>query len=362
MTIIGSIGLGMPPYEISQEEVKKIIENIFPLSERKLNRYLPVFDHALIKTRQLVVKKDWFFQKHTFEEKNKIYEKYAKKLSLTAVDHCLSNEEFLRRTVPYEAIDMIIYISSTGIATPSIDVHIMNDRSFRNDVIRLPVWGLGCAGGAMGLSHAFNFLRAYPDKNVLIICCELCSITFQKEDQQKSNLIGTALFGDGVSAVLMIGDISPYQEYLLAGKPKILQTNSMTKKHSTDVMGWDVTNEGLKVIFSKSIPALVHSFWQDHAKHFLRCNSLQIDDIHSYIAHPGGKKVLEAMEESLTIPKEKLHHSYSILKHHGNMSSATVLYVLYEWMKEEIKKDSYSILSSLGPGFSSELLLLKWGE
>lgn len=360
MSVISSIGLGIPSNEITQSEVKELVGAIFPLSKRALTKLLPVFDHALIEKRQLVVEKDWFLTEHSFQERNAIYEEYAKKLSLQAIDHCLSDDEFLTKRVPYEAIDIIIYISSTGIATPSMEARIMNERPFREDVIRLPMWGLGCAGGAIGLSRAFDLLNAYPEKNVLIVCCELCSITFQKDDHKKSNIIGTALFGDGVSAVLMVGEQSPYRSYRLKETPKVIKTNSITKKDSISIMGWEVTNEGFNVIFSRSIPSLVHSFWKEHAQQFLTKASLQESDIHSFIAHPGGKKVLEAMEQSLTITTDKLRHSYSVLKNHGNMSSATVFYILYEWMKENISMDTYSILSALGPGFSSELLLLKW--
>src|SRR5699024_3940534 len=161
-----------------------------------------------------------------------------------------------------------------------------------------------------------------------------CSLTFQKEDTKKSNWVGTALFGDGVGAALLMGEESSYLSYRKHTTPSIKSISSFTEKNSTSVMGWGGSERGLEVIFSKSIPALVGTVWKNHINSFLYDLSLTEDDIHSFITHPGGKKVLEAMEETLSISSKKFIHSHYILKNHGNMSSATVLYVLHEWMKE----------------------------
>lgn len=360
MTHICSVGLGVPSYEIKQSEVKELVQKLFPYSQRKMERLIPVFDNANIQKRQLVVGKDWFTKSHTFEEKNNLYMKYAREQSLKAIDQCLDNHDHLKSPVPYEAIDLLVYVSSTGITTPSMDVHLVNERPFREDIARMPLWGLGCAGGAIGISRVYDWVSAHPTKTALLVCCELCSLTFQKEDTKKSNLIGTALFGDGAGALLVIGSESPYLAYQKGVYPKIKQADSFTKKNSTHVMGWNVSDKGLEVIFSKSIPSLVKSMWKKHIHSFLNNLGLSEPDIHSFIAHPGGRKVVEAMEESLNTTAEKLYHSHEVLRNHGNMSSATVLYVLNEWMKEKIPSQSKSILSALGPGFSSELLLLEW--
>ncbi|WP_404452807.1 type III polyketide synthase [Virgibacillus necropolis] len=360
MAYIGSVGLGIPKHELRQNEVKQLVKHIFPYNEKQLERLMPVYDHAMISKRQLVVDAEWFKNSHTFKEKNDLYQKYALEYSLEAMDQCLSNELHLKDTIPYEAIDMIAFVSSTGIATPSMDAHLINKRPFRPDVVRLPLWGLGCAGGAIGIARVFDWIKAHPTKTALLVCCELCSLTFQKDDASKSNLIGTALFGDGVGAALLIGEESPYRSYNKKTMPKVKKSSSHIEKNTLSVMGWDVTNNGLGVIFSKSIPSLVNTLWKDHITNFLSENQLTKETIHSFIAHPGGKKVIEAMEEVLQLSGEKLLHSYHVLKEHGNMSSATVIFVLNEWMKEDVAENELSILSSLGPGFSSELLLLEW--
>lgn len=360
MTNVCSVGIGEPSYEIHQNEVKDLAKGLFPYSTRKIERLMPVFDNANINKRQLVVEKEWFLKTHTFQEKNDLYIKYSIENSLKALDDCLSNSNHLNKDVPYEAIDLIVFVSSTGIATPSIDVHLLNRRPFRENITRMPLWGLGCAGGAMGLSRVNDWISANPSKTALLVCCELCSLTFQRDDISKSNIIGTALFGDGASAVLAVGEESPYLSYSKGSYAKIKKTSSYTKKESEDVMGWDVSNKGLEVIFSKNIPSLVNSMWKNHVHTFLNDLELKVADIHSFVAHPGGRKVLEAMENSLDISRDKLFYSYETLKNHGNMSSATVLYVLNEWMQKDIPKNSTSVLASLGPGFSSELLLLEW--
>lgn len=360
MVYICSVGLGIPENPISQDRVKKLVQEIFPHSKREIKRLLPVFDHAKINERQLVVDEEWFKIEHTFKERNDLYSIKALEYSLSALDKCLKNANFLTKDIPYESIDMLVFVSSTGITTPSIDAYVMNERPFREDVKRMPLWGLGCAGGAIALSRAADWLTANPNKVALVVCAELCSLTFQKEDTKISNFIGTALFGDGASAALLIGEKSTYLKYRKKYVPKVVKTSSFTPKGSLDIMGWEVTNNGFEVIFSKRIPKLVKTIWKDHIISFLENLKLTEKDIHSFIAHPGGRKILEAMEETLAIPRKKLVYSYNTLANHGNMSSATVFYVLYSWLTQTVNSKEKSILSALGPGFSSELILLEW--
>ncbi|GAA0444522.1 type III polyketide synthase BpsA [Lentibacillus halophilus] len=363
--MIGSIGLGIPSHDMSQQFIKSFVGDLFHNSASKLiQRLLPVFDNAQINRRQFAVDQEWLKNDHSFEEKNDWYHHFAQLYSLQAVDACLNNDRLLSEPIPYEAIDMIIFVSSTGIATPSIDTYIMNERPFREDMVRMPLWGLGCAGGSIGLSHASHWIRAHPDKTVLLVCCELCSLTFQKDDLRKSNIVGSALFGDGAAAAVMIGNQSKWRAAVKNDKtkPQIVRTGSVTKKNSNSVMGWNVTDRGMEVIFSRSIPAQVRTFWKHHINRFLAEQKLSEQSIHSFVAHPGGQKVLESMENVLMASWEKFKYSHYVLRDHGNMSSATVLYVLYEWMKEGVPENMLSVVSALGPGFSSELLLLEWNE
>ncbi|MFS0672632.1 type III polyketide synthase [Ornithinibacillus sp. 179-J 7C1 HS] len=359
MTIICSVGRAIPKYEITQNRIKDIVQTIFDFSDREKNRLLPVFDNAAINARQFVVEEDWFLQEHSFEERNRLYHKFAIEYSVVAMDECLKNTN-LFHDITYEDIDLLAFVSSTGVSTPSVDTYLMNRRPFRSNVERMPLWGLGCAGGAIGLSRVHNWLKANPTKTALLVNCELCSLTFQRTDNKKSNLIGTALFGDGISSVLLIGEKSPFRKSLAKPSPHIKTYSSYTKKNSTDVMGWKVINTGFEVIFSKSIPALVNTLWKDHMGEMLQNFSVNIGDITSVIAHPGGKKVMEAMMDALHISEEQLKYTLQILKDHGNMSSTTVLYVLQKWLSEDIQIGNKGVLTALGPGFSSEILLLEW--
>ncbi|WP_096270426.1 type III polyketide synthase [Paucisalibacillus globulus] len=361
MAIVCSVGKGIPKYQMEQDRVKELVQNLFSYSEREVQRLLPVFDNAAIQNRQFVVPEDWFLVEHSFEERNQLYHQNAIQYATEAMDDCL-HKASLFDEVTYEDIDLLAFVSSTGISTPSIDAFLMNDRPFRRNVERMPLWGLGCAGGAIGLSRVFNWLKANPTKVALLINCEICSLTFQKRDQKKSNLVGTALFGDGVSCLLLIGENSKFRKSLTKPSPFIRSNSSYTEKNSTNVMGWRIVNTGFEVIFSKSIPALVNTIWKSHMKEFLQQEGIKIDEIDAFISHPGGKKVLEAMMEAFHISEEKLHYSSEVLRDHGNMSSATVQYVMDRWLEEDIQVGTKGLLTALGPGFSSEILLLEWDE
>lgn len=366
MVFITSVGRGIPEHNIKQDEIKKFMQTYFLSKQDRKSRYLSVFNHAKIDYRQLVMPIDWYKKQHEFHLANQIYEEKGVELSLKAVDDCLDKFKKLYKTddsFSYEHIDAIIFVSSTGMATPSIDAHIMNHRPFRNDVVRMPLWGLGCAGGAMGMARASDYLKANPTKSVMVICCELCSLTFQLDDISPRNIIGTALFGDGVSATLLLGEHHEYKNDLGEYSLSIKQTSSFMEKNTLDIMGWEVRERGLHVVFSKKIPKFIETTWKHHVKKFLNEVGLTMNEINTFVAHPGGRKVLEEMERVCRISKEKLFYSYQTLQNHGNMSSATVMYVLKEWLENhdvKSKQNLYGLLSALGPGFSSELLLLKW--
>ena len=226
--------------------------------------------------------------------------------------------------------------------------------------MRMPLWGLGCAGGAIGLSRAYDWLKAHPTSTAIVVCCELCSATFQHDDHSMSNIVGTALFGDGASCALLIGEKSPYKKALSDTLLSIKASSSVLLKNSLDIMGWEVNDTGFEVIFSKEIPKLVPKIWKSHLVNFLHANQLELTDLSSIIAHPGGRKVLEAMTASLQLNASMLSHSYDVLREHGNMSSCTVIYVLEKWMQTQTNtKEDTAVLSALGPGFSSEMLLVE---
>jgi alkylresorcinol/alkylpyrone synthase len=362
MPKIISVGEGIPHFELSQELTVEFANELFKDSFKDINRLLQVFENGKIKKRHFVNNLSWFEADHTFEEKNDSYINSAVTLGVEAIERCLTKGSFLNKSIPYNEIDALFFISSTGISTPSIDARIMNKLPFSPHLKRIPIWGLGCAGGASGLSRAFEYCKAFPGSKVLVLSVELCSLTFQRNDFSKSNLIGTSLFADGVACACIVGDKVNTQDFSkLETFPYIMDTQSTLMKDSEEVMGWDVKNEGLYVIFSKDIPTIIESWLAPNVSTFLSKHQLQIENIDYFVAHPGGKKVLDAYKNALGIKENMTRISNEVLREYGNMSSATVLYVLKKFMlSQDVKKGGYGLAAALGPGFSSELLLLHW--
>ncbi|MEI5907255.1 3-oxoacyl-[acyl-carrier-protein] synthase III C-terminal domain-containing protein [Bacillus spongiae] len=346
----------IPPIQITQEKAVGFAKSLFSSSFKDIDRLLPIFTHSDITTRYFVKDIDWFSKEHSFEEKNNLFIENSVELGKNCIEKIIQQTEGLN----YGDIDAIITICTSGIATPTIEARIMNLLPFSPYVKRIPIWGLGCAGGAAGLARAQDYCVAYPKANVLVLTIELCSLTFQVNDRSKSNLVGTALFADGVACALVSGDKSAVLVHQNRVLPSIIGTQSILKKDSLDVMGWDIRNEGMFVVFSKNIPSLVQSWLRPNVDHFLQQYEITLNDVSNFVVHPGGKKVLDAYKVSLNVTDEQLFLARKVLKDFGNMSSATVLYVLKEHFKKSIQNGEYGLALALGPGFASELLLMRW--
>lgn len=358
MPKIHSISSYKPPYSYSQTDAALLLKTLFTDHYTDLDRMLRVFENGEIESRQFCVPMEWFEQPHDLEERNRLYIELATSYGTLAVDACLNNSHFLKKPIHPSEIDGIFFISSSGFSTPSIDARILNQLPFSDYVKRIPIWGLGCAGGASGLSRAFEFCLAYPKAKVLVLCVELCSLTFQPNDYTKSNLIGASLFADGVACALVCGD--EVEVSSSEPRPVFVATDSKTMGNSEDVMGWDMKNDGLHVVFSKSIPSIIEKWLEPFVTEFLAKYQFSVEKIDHFIAHPGGKKVLAAYEKALGFDSSQTDLSREVLKHNGNMSSPTVLYVLEEFMKRKNNVGDIGLLTALGPGFSGELVLLKW--
>ncbi|EIT86514.1 terpene family molecule synthase [Fictibacillus macauensis ZFHKF-1] len=349
------------PYKVTQEEVMTFAKHQFSSHFKDIDRLLPVFENGGIQTRYLVSPLEWFTEVRSFQEKNDCYIQNAVKFGCEAMDRCLASSPFLQRAVSYDEIDALFFISSTGISAPSIEARWMNERSFSPHTKRIPIWGLGCAGGASGLSRAYDYCKAFPRANVLVVAVEFCSLTFQQEDGSKSNFIGTSLFGDGVACVLLCGDASALlKERTSKSVPVIKDVQTTLMPHSEDVMGWDVKNEGLYVVFSRDIPTIVSQWLQPTVAEFLEKRTIRFSEIDHWIAHPGGQKVLTAYEAALGLTSTQLQSAQDVLRTNGNMSSATILYVLQRVVNQAQKQGDKGIMMALGPGFSAELVLVEW--
>ncbi len=356
MPKIVSVETALPPHCISQDRVQTFARNLFNQNFKDIDRLLKVFQNAEIESRYFSQDLEWFSKPHSFEEKNDEFLKHSVDLGTKVIKQLIE----VTKGLHYENIDAIYTVCSTGLSTPSIEARIMNHLPFSPNTKRIPIWGLGCAGGASGLSRAYEYCLAFPKANVLVLTIELCSLTFQHGDRSKSNLVGTSLFADGVACACVCGDESPLNEAYNEPRPRILHTQSTLMPDSLDVMGWDVRNEGLHVIFSKDIPSIVSTWLGPNVRDFLSKNEITENEIRHFVAHPGGKKVVEAYQNALGWSKEMVMEPLKVLRKYGNMSSATILFVLQNFLSQSISKGEYGLGAALGPGFSSELLLLRW--
>lgn len=354
MARLVSIGTAVPPYKIQQLEVQEFAKQLFSRSFKDIHRFLPIFDHTGIEKRSFSKPRSWFETEHTFADKNDAYIEMACELGEKAIQRCVE-----QCGMNVTEIDHLIFVSTTGMATPSIDAHLVHRMGMNRHIKRTPIWGLGCAGGVVGLARAYEAAQASPRHKVMLVAVECCGLTFRRNDLSKSNLVATSLFADGAAAALVVGNETTW--YHSDAGPIAVGAMSTLFPDSLDVMGWEILNDGLKVVFSKEIPILVKEKIQPLVMEFVQKNHLTLRDIDLYITHPGGRKVLEAYQEALGLSKENLHYSYQILKQYGNMSAVTVLFVLAEELKQR-HKQKYGLVSTLGPGFSAEFLLLKWDE
>ncbi|CAN7351255.1 type III polyketide synthase [Rossellomorea sp. LjRoot5] len=355
MPKILSVETEVPPVKITQNEAAEFAKQLFSSSFRDIGRLISVFQNGEIESRYFVKDLEWFSKDHTFKEKNDEFIHHAVELGSKVIHKSLS-----RHKLTLEDIDAIITISTSGLSTPSLEARIMNRLPFSPHIKRIPIWGLGCAGGASGLSRAYEYCLAFPQANVLVLSIELCSLTFQHGDRSKSNLIGTSLFADGVACALVCGDESPLLEGVVHPLPRIFATQSTLLEDSLDVMGWEVKENGLYVVFSKDIPTLVKNWLRPNVEGFIEANGVNLRDIKHFVAHPGGKKVIEAYRDALGMDENMTIESMKVLKEYGNMSSVTILYVLKEFMEKGCELGDIGLGTALGPGFSSELLLMRW--
>jgi alkylresorcinol/alkylpyrone synthase len=258
-------------------------------------------------------------------------------------------------------VSAIFFASVTGIASPTVDARLINLMPFPASVKRTPIFGLGCVAGAAGIARASDYVRAFPNQVALLLSVELCSLTWQDDDQSIANLISCGLFGDGAAAVVITGDDVVLPKAKGALGPRILATRSTFYRNTEYVMGWDIGDTGFTIVLSPDVPKVVIENLRGDVESFLAENGLAMSDVASWIFHSGGPKVLEAVEASLELPKDALAGSWNSLREVGNLSAASVLMVLADTLENHRgKPGSYSILAAMGPGFCLELVLLQW--
>lgn len=338
------------PFKANQQDVKQYAKELFEPSFPQVERMLSAFDNTEIKTRNFCKPLQYYSDIHTFQEQNKEYISLSLEYSVKAIEECISSAQ-----IDKEEITDIIFISTTGLATPSLDALIINKMKLNQNINRIPIFGLGCAGGVAGYSKASVLAQANPDAVVLLVAVELCSMTFLRNDYSKSNFIGSSLFADGVAVCLITGDnhANKTQKSIT-----FLASQSKFYYDTLDVMGWEFLDKGFKVLFSQDIPTIISENINNDITSFLEKHQLKLSDIKNFSFHPGGKKVLMAYEKALMLDGDFLKNSREVMNDYGNMSSPTVLYVLERFFTQGFE-NGYGLMVSLGPGFSSEMALLQ---
>ncbi|MBV9859941.1 MAG: type III polyketide synthase [Alphaproteobacteria bacterium] len=342
-----AVATAVPPYALEQEEVVTRVKLLFGHSPH-LERLLPVFVNSGIDRRYSCVPIDWYSTPHGWPERNRIYVASALDLLESAARRALD-----RAGLTPDRVDSIVVVSTTGIATPSLDALLMERMGLRRTVRRLPIFGLGCAGGVMGFSRAATQAAAAPSETVLFLVVELCGLWFRRDDPSKSNIVATALFGDGAAAAVLCCE---------GDGPAIVASGEHTWPQSLDIMGWDVAEDGLKAIFSRDIPSLVTSELGRAVDGFLDRHRLAAADIDRFVCHPGGAKVLDALETAFALAPGALVEARRVLREFGNMSAATVMFVLERVLEKAGRAGQgwrQALLTALGPGFSVGFAVLE---
>ncbi|MBT9332811.1 type III polyketide synthase [Paracidobacterium acidisoli] len=290
----------------------------------------------------------------TWGKTNNVWIEVAEELGERAL-HCVLRQCGL---APHQ-IDALFFVSVTGVASPSIDARLVNRMKLSPHIKRNPIFGLGCVAGAAGLARVADYLRAWPDHVAVLLSVELCSLTWRRDDLSVANLISSGLFGDGAGAVLVAGD----KVDLPAKGPRIVASHQVFYPDTEDVMGWDISEKGFRIVLSPDVPKVVRENLGRDVDAFLATQGLTRSDIGSWIMHTGGPRVLEASAEALGIERSALEVSWEALRRVGNLSSASVLVVLDEVIRRQRPKPgTRSILAAMGPGFCAEMLLLEWQE
>jgi alkylresorcinol/alkylpyrone synthase len=347
---IAAVGRALPPHYYDQQTLLAELRRRW--SDRLFNpeRLERLHRNVLVGGRHLALPIEEYAGLTSWGRANDAWIRVAQEVGGEAVLDALARAELAP-----EDVDALIFVTVTGVATPSIDARLVNRLGLSPHVKRLPIFGLGCVAGAAGLARAADYVRAFPDEVAVLLSVELCSLTLQPEDLSIPNLIATGLFGDGAAAVVVAGERHP------ATGPRIVATRSIFYPESERVMGWDISENGFRLVLSADVPKVVLDYLRRDVDDFLAEQGLSRGDVCRWISHPGGPKVLDAMAEALELRDGELEATWKSLREVGNLSSTSVLLVLGDTLESyPPPAGGYGLVLAMGPGFCSELVLLRF--
>ncbi|HEY8617856.1 hypothetical protein [Phenylobacterium sp.] len=338
-----SLATAEPRHELLQSDVAAAARGVFLDRFPQFERMAPVFETVGIRRRQAAMPMEWYLEPRGWPERTAAYTEAAVDLFTRAAAAALDEAGLTGAD-----IDVIVTVSSTGIATPSLEARAMGALGFRPDAARVPVFGLGCAGGATGLALAARLAAAQPGCRVLFVTVELCTLSFRMDEPSKADIVATALFGDGAAACVLQAGAD--------GFAQVEASAEHTWPDTLDIMGWRVDPQGLGVIFARAIPPFARQHLRPAMDAMLAGQGLGVEDVDRFVCHPGGVKVIEALEGSLDLGQGALDHERAVLADHGNMSAPTVLYVLDRARRAGLPRRS--VATALGPGFTASTVTL----
>ena len=350
VTTLAGVHAVLPPHRYTQAELTAAFTEMCLGPDGNQALLARLHANAQVSSRHLVLPLEQYATLTGFGESNDLFIAHAVQLGAAALTGALQ-----RAGIAPDEVDVVISTTITGIAVPSIEARIAQLVGLRPDVKRMPLFGLGCVAGAAGIARLHDYLIGHPNQVGALLSVELCSLTVQRDDHSVANLVASGLFGDGAAAVVAVGANRP------ALGPRVLDSRSHLYPDSEQIMGWDVGAGGLKIVLDAQVPAIVQQYLGQDIRSFLAAHSLQVDDVGAWVSHPGGPKVIEAIEAELGLAGDPLELTWRSLDQIGNLSSSSVLHVLRDTLdKRSLMPGTPGMLMAMGPGFCSELVLLQW--
>lgn len=341
----------LPEHFTPQAEMTAFFKRAWAAKFHNPARIDELHQNVKVESRYLAVPLDELARLDSFARRNDAYIRCATDIGEKAI-----REALIVAGLDAQDIDHIFFVSVTGLATPSIDARLVNRLGMRPDVKRTPIWGLGCVAGAAGIARAADYLRAFPDQTVVLLAVELCLLTYQADDVSVANIIATGLFGDGASAVILRGG-----HVASHAGPRVAATRSCFYPNTEQIMGWEIVDTGFKITLSPRVPEMVQRHFGGDVDGFLGAHGLERARIDHWLLHTGGPKVLQSFTSTLDLPEHALDRTRRSLTEVGNLSSASVLFVLADLLSAgDARPGDNAVLAAMGPAFCSELVLLQW--
>jgi alkylresorcinol/alkylpyrone synthase len=356
MTTIAGVRGVLPEHCYSQQDITDAIADWCLSSDRERALLRRFHQNAQVRTRHLAVPLERYQDLVDFGTSNDVFIEQGTMLGARAVTEALAAAGLAATDV-----DLILFTTVTGVVVPSLDALIAPVVGLRPDVKRVPVFGLGCVAGAAGIARVHDYLQFHPDEVAVLLSVELCTLTMQPQDRSAANMVATGLFGDGAAAVVLVGSRRAEQLGIDQQMPAVLDSRSHLYPHTERIMGWDVGAEGLKIVLDADVPVLVEKYLAGDVSLLLDAHQLDSSEIAGWVCHPGGPKVIEAIQRTLGLQNGELELTWRSLAAIGNLSSSSVLHVLADTVAQRsFEPGSPGVLMAMGPGFCSELVLLRW--